>query len=77
MSAVEFYIFQPEKPFGVFRMTAENTLGRYLKANYLPQTAYLYFPKKLGGRDWYRTDLTPVLLDDVPKQYRAAALLIT
>jgi hypothetical protein len=77
MSAVEFYIFQPEKPFGVFFATRVNGVSKFLATHYFPQTAYLYFPKKYGGRDWYRTDLTPVLLDDVPKQYRTAALLIT
>ena len=77
MSALEVYAFTPEKPFGVFFATSEFGLATYLRGHYFPQTTYLYVPKKYQGRDWYRTDLTPVLLDDVPKQYRAAALLLT
>lgn len=77
MKTLEFYAFTPEKPFGVFFATGELGLMTYLKGHYFPQTTHLYFPKKYGGRDWYRTDLTPVLLDAVPKQYRAAALLLT
>ena len=40
----------------------------------LPDGAYVYFTKH---KEWYRKDLTPVLLEDVPKELRLQILLLT
>lgn len=40
----------------------------------LPDGAYVYFTKP---NEWYRKDLTPVLLEDVPKELRLQILLLT
>lgn len=36
--------------------------------------AYLY---ALSSHNWYRCDLTPVLIEDVPKELRLLALLMS
>jgi hypothetical protein len=36
---------------------------------------YMYYPN--AKTEWWRCDLTPVLLADVPKELRAFALLLT
>lgn len=39
---------------------------------------YVYWPTNpYNGSPWYRCDLTPVLLENVPKEYRVLALLLT
>lgn len=42
---------------------------------------YLYYTERLRGIStdvrWYRGDGTPVLLNDVPPEYRALVLLLT
>lgn len=48
----------------------------------LPDGAYLYFDRlqKPGPKSvcwgWYRKDLTPVLLEDVPKELRVLQLIL-
>lgn len=50
----------------------------------LPDGVYLYFdrlqkpgPKSVFDRwGWYRKDLTPVLLEDVPKELRVLQLIL-
>jgi hypothetical protein len=42
----------------------------------LPEQAYIYYPHAKGTR-WFRRDITPVLLEDVPKETRALALLMS
>lgn len=42
-------------------------------------TIFTEFPKDCYIHDrgnWYRADLTPVLLDDVPKEYRTWMLIL-
>ena len=48
----------------------------------LPDGAYILLPQPSAvffGRNtrWYRPDLTPVLLMDVPKEYLVLSLLLT
>lgn len=51
----------------------------------LPDGAYVYFersrkpsPKSVFDRwGWYRKDLTPVLLEDVPKELRVLQLILS
>lgn len=44
----------------------------------IPDGAYVRFPDDRGhwGPHWYRSDFTPVLLADVPKEYLVLALLL-
>ena len=50
----------------------------------LPDGVYIYFdrsqnpkkPTQFGYNGWYRKDLTPVLLEDVPKELRMLQLLL-
>lgn len=46
----------------------------YKKNRPLPQDAYLFDTQ---GNSWYRADFTPVLLNDVPPNYRAMVLIYT
>lgn len=39
----------------------------------LPDGAYILNP----DNEWFRSDLTPVLLEEVPKELRALVLLLT
>ena len=42
-----------------------------------PKDAYFLITKEHHTRDeWFRADLTPVLLEDVPKEYQAMLLLL-
>lgn len=43
----------------------------------LPDGAYIYYPKGVNDRHWYLKDLTPVLLQDVPKELLLNVLLLT
>lgn len=43
----------------------------------LPDGIYLYFQDDRQDRHWYMKDLTPVLLEDVPKELRLLVLLLT
>lgn len=46
--------------------------------NEIYQGGYIYMPWLADERiHWHRCDLTPVLLEDVPKELRALALLYT
>ena len=43
----------------------------------LPKDAFIKFDNTRNNTNrWYRPDLTPVLLEDVPKEYRAMLLLL-
>lgn len=42
----------------------------------LPEGCYLYYPMDNYKKHWYLKDLTPVLLEDVPKPLRALVLLM-
>lgn len=54
---------------------------QYAYMREVPNGAYLYnargFYRDLPDRCWYRSDMTPVLLHDVPTLYRTMALLLT
>lgn len=52
-----------EALFRVFRTTP-----------YLPHDSYIFDTR---SREWYRSDFTPVLLVDVPPNYRAMVLIYT
>lgn len=39
--------------------------------------SYVYYPQKIFEHHWCRTDGTPCLLEDVPKELRTLALLLT
>ena len=41
-----------------------------------PDGVYIYEPKARGGNYWFLKDLTPVLIEDVPKELRALVLLM-
>lgn len=47
----------------------------------LPDGAYILLPQPsaviFGNARWYRSDFTPVLLMDVPKEYLVLSLLLT
>lgn len=43
----------------------------------LPDGIYLYDPTDRWGSKWYLKDLTPMLIEDVPKELRATVLLLT
>lgn len=47
----------------------------------LPDGAYVRLPKKGNWQDpeflWFRSDFTPVRLEDVPKEYLLMSLLLT
>jgi hypothetical protein len=51
----------------------------------LPDGVYIYFDRKqnpkrhriFGMQGWYRKDLTPVLIEDIPKELRVLQLLLT
>ena len=46
--------------------------------NEIYQGGILYFTQPTrSDRQWYRCDLTPMLLEDVPKELRASVLLLT
>lgn len=42
----------------------------------LPDGVYIYKPKNHSGSYWFLKDLTPVLIEDVPKELRALVLLM-
>lgn len=45
----------------------------------LPDGAYIYYPagqESINHNKWFKADLTPVLLEDVPKPLRALVLLM-
>lgn len=46
----------------------------YRTSPLLTPADYLFDTK---GRSWYRSDFTPVLLNDVPPNYRAMVLIYT
>lgn len=43
----------------------------------LPDGVYLYFPHDSQKKHWYLKDMTPVLIEDVPKELRLLLLLLT
>lgn len=57
------------------------SLRQYTLSNWglrIYNEGYVYWPSNpYRGSLWYRCDLTPVLLQDVPKEYRVLALLMT
>lgn len=42
----------------------------------LPEGVFIYLPNEFSRSKWYLKDLTPVLLEDVPKPIQALALLM-
>ena len=42
----------------------------------LPDGCYIYHPSDRLKKYWYLKDITPVLLEDVPKELRTLCLLI-
>ena len=42
----------------------------------LPDDCLLYFKPPLFDRHWYRKDLTPVLIEDVPKEIKMLCLVM-
>jgi len=42
----------------------------------LPDGAYIYDPDKGVSKQWYRSDFTPVLPEDVPKELLAWILIL-
>lgn len=42
----------------------------------LPEGCYLHFTPPLSERHWYRLDLTPVLIEDVPKEIKMLCLVM-
>lgn len=42
----------------------------------LPDGAYIYDPDQVAFARWYRSDHTPVLLQDVPPELKAWVLLL-
>lgn len=56
------------------------SLQQYLHSNWglkIYNEGYVYAPSNTyRGSPWYRCDLTPVLLEDVPKELRVLVLLL-
>ena len=48
----------------------------YLDLHSFPDGVYIYEPEDHDGDYWYLKDLTPVLIEDVPKELRALVLLM-
>lgn len=70
-----WYIFQPDKE----PMVHPGRLGSMLTT--LHEQAHIYYrsnypPVDNDGSGWYRKDLTPVLIQDVPKDYQLMLVLI-
>ena len=70
--------------YGEYSSTELDTIHLALSADItreLRNGAYLYYTQPLKGTSteirWYRGDGTPVLLADVPAEYRALVLLLT
>lgn len=70
--------------YGEYSSTGLDTIHLVLSADItreLRNGAYLYYTERPRGTStdvrWYRGDGTPVLLNDVPTEYRALAMLLT
>lgn len=67
----------------VIAIHAETVLAEYPKGptrselRQLPDDVVVFFPECSQRVFWYRKDLTPMLLQDVPKQARAMVLLLS
>ena len=48
----------------------------WTQLNELPDGCYLYYPLDNHEKHWYLKDLTPVLIEDVPKELRALVLIM-
>ena len=51
----------------------------HIKKNYgmeIYNGGYLYFPDSRNNQRWIRCDLTPVLIEDAPKELRALVLIL-
>lgn len=62
----------------VASLESNRLTSTYIKANYgqeIYDGGYIHSPQLTTT--WWRCDLTPVLLADVPKELRALALLLT
>lgn len=63
-----FYVFYAGLLYGEYT----HPIKAWLRE--LPNGAYIYFPE---DQEWRLNDLTPVLLEDVPKELRLQVLLLT
>ena len=71
MSTQTIYVFYAGLLYGEF--PEEPYYKRSLELRNLPDGAYLRYPKNI----WYRSDFTPVLIEDVPPELRAFMLLLS
>ena len=66
-----FIVFYAGLVYGEFSLTTKPPLYEF------PEGCYLYYPKCIYGKHWYLKDMTPVLLQDVPKELLLNVLLLT
>lgn len=70
------YLFYAGQLVDQFHSAAIFNLHRSHIPYEILQGGYLYEPKDVCRRYWYRCDFTPVLDEDVPKQLKALSLLL-
>ena len=66
-----YYVFYATLLYGEYSRSFT-----YKELQALPDGVYIYEPEDRDGDYWFLKDLTPVLIEDVPKELRALVLLM-
>lgn len=69
------YVFYAGLLYGEFTRKEMRTTISPVNTPEVYNGGYVYLPTDPIG--WYRCDLTPLLIEDVPKELRTAVLLLT
>lgn len=70
-------VFYADRLYGEYDRYSDPGYAEARSNSEIYNGAYLLIRITNGDRAWYRMDLTPVLLEDIPPSIRALALLLS